>query len=62
MFERADKFENGCGAAGGDLAFLVFQYGFITNLQLAANHSVPSNRWYQPTEWYQPLADDSTSP
>jgi len=28
------------------------------NLQLSANHSVPSNRWYQTcTEWYQPLAD-----
>jgi len=27
------------------------------NLQLVANHSVLSNRWYQPTEWYQPLAD-----
>jgi len=27
-------------------------------LQLAANHSVSFNRWYQPTEWYQPLAGE----
>jgi len=30
------------------------------NLQLAASHSVPPSRRYQPTEWYQPLLTERT--
>jgi len=32
-------------------------YNIMRQLRFAANHSVPSSRWYQPTEWYQSLAD-----